>query len=722
MQHSAELHGLYAHTPATPKGPWHGLHVHLFSVANLASAFGEKWGAGDCCFALGLAHDLGKADPAFQHYLRDSQEGKVAEKCPHAYAGAVAAYPHLKTFALAVAGHHTGMPNKSDWKTDIVPKASPDTVKAAMGLFEELGKRYQVSINVPEWATTDQLTAEMFIRMSFSCLVDADRLDTEAHFQSGKATARGQFPPLYWYRDRLKGHQCKFGNADGPVNSVRREVLDSCRAAAASESGVFTLTVPTGGGKTLSGLAFALEHALQHGKSRIVVAIPYTSIIDQTAMVYGSIFGEQNLLEHHSSVEWDDDESTSEVAMRRRLATENWDCPLIVTTTVQLFESLLSNRPSKCRKLHNLANSIIIVDEVQALPEKCLGPILDVLHQLASQYGATVVLSTATPPDYSPVDSRLLNAAAEIVPDYERHFASLKRVVFEFPSEEWDVVRLREELQEEEQALVVLNSRKDAIEIARACEGLDGLFHLSTLLCGHHRKAVLANVHQRLEDKKPVRVISTQVVEAGVDLDFPKVYRAIGPLDRIVQAAGRCNRGGNLPGLGKCVVFKMEGARAPNGPYATGTALTGPILAKFGQRVAHPEATRCYTRKLYARTETGSTASPGDRAVIQKLRADLAFRSVAETFRMIDQDTVPVIVESYCEELPELIASWHTRPVGWFRRIAPYTVNLYRGEALRLQGAGIVRPHESGAMICSGPYHPLFGIGAKTPDPSDLIA
>jgi CRISPR-associated endonuclease/helicase Cas3 len=614
------------------------------------------------------------------------------------------------------------MPDGAEWNAKVVPEADCRTVQAARNFLERLGEAWEQDICLPPRAKKDPLVAEMVVRMLFSCLVDADRLDAEAHSLAGQSSGRSNFRSICWYRDRLCARLAEFDGKEGVVNEARRSILASCRDNAVKKPGVFTLTVPTGGGKTLSGLAFALEHAVHHGKRRVVVAIPYTSIIDQTATVYENVFGEGAILEHHSALEVDGEEGVSEAEVRRRLASENWDCPLIVTTTVQLFESLLSNRPSRCRKLHNLADSVVIVDEVQALPEKHLGPILDVLHQLTSDYGVTVVLSTATPPDYTPVDSTLFAGAREIVRDHERHFKTLRRVRFEFPDEEWSLDRLREELERNEQALVVLNSRKDALAVAKVAEGLEGFAHLSTLLCGHHRKAVLADVRQRLQDKRPVRLVSTQVVEAGVDLDFPLVLRDQGPLDRIVQAAGRCNREGRLDGHGTCVVFRLEGGRRPKGAYATGTALTGSILKEFEQEVTQPEATRRYTRCLYARTETGSTTSQNDRAVIQKLRQRLAFKSVAETFKMIDQDTVPVIIKKYLgADVPALIASWKTSSVGWFRRVSPFTVNLYRHEAERLQREDQICPHDSGAMIYAGPYDPVLGLGADTPDPADLV-
>ncbi|MBZ0214546.1 MAG: CRISPR-associated helicase Cas3', partial [Nitrospirae bacterium] len=706
---------LVAHTPARGKAEWHSLAKHSQDVACLASAFADLFGARECAWLLGLVHDSGKADPRFQRYLEAAHQGVSAPKCNHAFAGAVAGYSALGPAALAVAGHHAGLADKSEWASLIKPNADLDTVEHAKAFLSTFHAEPWPRVDWPDWAVNDDLACEMLIRMVFSCLVDADRLDTEAHFDRQSAKVRGSYQQPEWYLQRLDSHLRKFDGHTGLVNELRREILNACRNAASKPPGVFSLTVPTGGGKTLSGLAFALEHAVRHGKRRVVVAIPYTSIIDQTGTVLGGIFGSENLLEHHSAVQEDDDETFGPGAVRRRLAAENWDCPLVLTTTVQLFESLLSNKPGKCRKLHNLADSVLIVDEVQALPEKCLKSIVDALYELSIHYGVTVVLSTATPPNYETVDSRLQRDSTEIVPDYPRHFQLLKRVRFEYPQEDWTLERLRGELEAHNQALVVLNTRKDAIRVVQAAHGLDGLAHLSTLLCGHHRKKVLAEVRGRLKDRKPVRLISTQVVEAGVDVDFPKVYRVLGPLDRIVQVAGRCNREGRLDELGTCTVFQLEGAKTPRGPYATGTALTGPLLEEFGQAITEPDATARYTAELYRQTETGDE--------VQQWRRKLAFRTVAENFKMIKQETVPVIVESYDQaDVKGAIGSWEARPGGWFRRIAGYTVNVYQHEVERLRQSGAVRKHESGAWVYSGPYDRLLGLATDVTDPADLVA
>ncbi len=712
---------LFAHTPAKGSDRWHDLRDHLFAVSAQAREFGDAFGAGDICAAIGLAHDLAKADPRFQAYLIVCFEGRHAEKCPHAAPSALATKEILGPFQMAVLGHHTGLPDKGEVAAKF-EQTDHESAKYAQDLLATLGPLPDMKRALPHWAT-DKLACEMFVRMCFSCLVDADFLDTEAHFSGQRPQPRGNYPALSDYLGKLD-HELAQTREQSAVNEARAEILAACRSSAPNPPGAFRLTVPTGGGKTLSGLAFALGHSLHNQQRRIILAIPYTSIIDQTAAVYKGIFGERDVLEHHSALNIDEDDSRqSQTELERRLAAENWDCPLIVTTTVQLFESLLHNRTSRCRKLHNIAGSVIILDEVQALPPHTLGPILDVLGELVEHYGCSVVFCTATQPDYSGVDNRLLKDACEIVPEYPKYFDILKRVAYRIEEEPWTAERVADEVRERQQVMAVFNTRKDALRVAREVGKESELLHLSTLLCGHHRKRIVQQVKADLEADKEVRLISTQVVEAGVDVDFPVVMRDLGPMDRIIQVAGRCNREGKLKEKGECIVFRLESGGAPRGPYRTAIEITEPLLTEFGENLDSPDAMRAYSRGLFRLTETGSLEGYSDKATIQKLRGDWAYRTVAETFRLIDQNTVPLIVEGYpFVEVDELISGWEYRPLGWFRRLSPFTVNVYQHELATMQRERLVRPHDSGAWIYSGHYDKTFGLAPDLSDPADLIA
>jgi len=379
-------------------------------------------------------------------------------------------------------------------------------------------------------------------------LVDADYLDTETHFDLEAATRRGSQLHVQSLHRKLETAQIKLLKKvkanNTLVNQVRSQVYELCLNAATLEPGVFRLAVPTGGGKTRNGLAFALAHAVHHGLERVIIAVPYTSIIEQTVEVYRSIFGRDAVLEHHSTVKPDagNEEDARARQAQARLATQNWDAPLIVTTTVQLFESLFANRPSRCRKLHNIVNSVIILDEVQTLPIRFLEPIIDVLKELCRHYHVSVVLCTATQPALEGETPYLKGFTSGIVRDIvpvdmtKQHFSTLSRVQYTIPSKKWSWAEVAQNIQQQEQTLVILNTRKDALavlgEIPHSEE--QSVLHLSTLLCGQHRRDVLQQVQDRLTRKQPCILVSTQVVEAGVDLDFPVVYRALGPLDRIV--------------------------------------------------------------------------------------------------------------------------------------------------------------------------------------------
>ena len=404
----------------------------------------------------------------------------------------------------------------------------------------------------------------MFLRMTYSALIDADSLDTEAHGLGGYTPQnRGNcvtIPELWERYERFMDVQPT--NMNSHVNNVREEVHDACITAASAPQGIFRLTVPTGGGKTRSAMAFALRHGIEHQLRRIIVAVPFNTITQQTARVYREIFEQDStgsnpvVLEQHSAAtETDDEDTFGPKDVWLRLTAENWDAPIVVTTTVQLFESLLANRRAKTRKLHNLAGSVIILDEVQALPHGLLSPILDVIQQLSSHYGVSVVLSTATQPTFELIGEFRKVEAREINTSHRRHFDALRRVTYEWRTEErnpWNQVAGW--IRQEESALTIVNTKRHAMELLDALGEEDAL-HLSTLLCGAHRSEVLEEVRRRLQKGEPCKLVSTQVVEAGVDLDFPAVFRAEAPLDSIIQAAGRCNREGHTKS-GRVVVFR----------------------------------------------------------------------------------------------------------------------------------------------------------------------
>ncbi|HEY8341904.1 MAG TPA: CRISPR-associated endonuclease Cas3'', partial [Calditerricola sp.] len=471
----------YAHSPGG-SGQWQKLEEHLINVAEMARTFAASFGAADWAYLVGLLHDLGKCNPAFQEYLRAQHEGQNHPTVPHAIWGAALVYglarrhglDTWKELALPILGHHAGLEDAGVAATklhDFWNQHAQDVVQA-------LEKLKAAGLKLPPvrvFAGGDATRRELAIRMVFSALVDADYLDTERHFDPEQAKLRGRGPALEELWRKLEADQQRILDESTTVNRVRKEVYEACLRTASGAPGLYRLTVPTGGGKTRSGLAFALKHALANGLHRVIVAIPYTSIIDQTAQVYREILGDEAVLEHHSALEVPDDKTDSqdEKLIRQRLATENWDAPLVVTTTVQLFESLFSNRPSKVRKLHRLSRAVILLDEVQSLPPELLRPTLEVLKLLATPveeggYGSTVVLCTATQPAFE--ESRWLEPLQgvtinEIVPQYPQHFKELKRVNYTFRSQPLSWSELAGEIEALPQVLVVLNTRKDALAL-----------------------------------------------------------------------------------------------------------------------------------------------------------------------------------------------------------------------------------------------------------------
>lgn len=699
------------------------------AVAEMARSFADAFGMGDLAYLVGLLHDLGKFNPEFQRYLRDAQAGRPASPVPHAVWGACLLYGLArvrgtdvwKELALPILGHHAGLEDAgvAATKLNAFWQERGHEVVEAQNRLVAAGVRLP-TLRVRAFASPTQ--REFVIRMVFSALVDADYLDTERHFAPEQARLRGRGPSLDVLWQRLEAAQREILDDSTVVNRVRREVYEACVRAASGPPGVYRLTVPTGGGKTRSGLAFALRHALAHGLRRVIVAIPYTSIIDQTARVYREILGDEAVVEHHSALEVPEgDEGQGEAQLLQRLATENWDAPIVVTTTVQLLESLLSNKPSKVRKIHRLSRAVILLDEVQALPPELLHPTLDVLELLATPveeggFGSTVVLSTATQPALEAVcgsEHPHLARATEIVPDFPRHFALLRRVEYEWRPDAMTWDELTGEIERLRQVLVVLNSRRDAFALLSALKDVPHVFHLSTLLCGAHRRRILDEVKRRLSEGEPVRLVSTQVVEAGVDLDFPVVYRAVGPLDRIVQAAGRCNREGRLPsGPGRVIVFEPSGGRTPSGPYKAGLEKARLLLRQYPvSRLHDPDLYREYFRRLFADVDL-------DKKRIQEYRQALNYPEVAQRYRLIESDTVPVVVPymDAAAQLEEFLA----RPgyVTW-RRLQPYIVNLFAYE-VATRGEWLERVAD-GLYLWKGAYDERLGVVEGYADPADLI-
>ncbi len=720
---------LYAHTP-NKNGEWHKLEDHLIEVARLATKFANKFEAGEIAKWIGLWHDLGKSNPEFQNYLKACQRDERHEKVPHSIWGAVLAYQLInqnkkndrwKEIALTIAGHHSGMDQPGSLSQRLEERIQNNQVLFQKVVKYARGLPSPPTVNLPELTRTQR---ELFIRMLFSTLVDADYLDTEKHFNEKQYILRQNQQGIENLWSRFDAEQKQFvsaANTGTTVNKIRKEVYELCDKSASGQPGIYRMTVPTGGGKTRSGLAFALKHATVNKMDRVIVAIPYTSIIDQTAKEYRKILGSDAVLEHHSQISIPANESQDAAYVLLRLAYENWDAPLIVTTTVQLFESLFSNKPGKVRKLHNLSRSVILIDEVQALPPELLTPTLDILRELVDRYHVSVVLSTATQPSFEA--SYYLKPfqglqVFEIVPKetYQEYFKKLKRVIYKLKEKPVSWQELADEISKEKQILVVLNTRKDALSLIEALSDKEDVFHLSTLLCGIHRKLILREVKRRLKSGLSVRLISTQVIEAGVDIDFPIVYRAIGPLDRIVQAAGRCNREGKLSQeqLGRVVIFEPSEGRTPKGPYKTGLEKAKLLLAQHNISELHnPELYRVYFEKLFADVDT-------DKKKIQTHREILDYPTVNSEYKLIEQNTVSVLIN--CNSATKRLKEWKHQPCRrTWQRLQPLLVNMFNYEVQKLKAEGWLEQISDELYFSMGTYEKLKGLVPAIYDPSDLI-
>jgi CRISPR-associated endonuclease/helicase Cas3 len=734
-----------AHVRQTETGQFvtHDLADHLRDVAGLAREFAADFESDEWAYLAGIWHDLGKYRPRFQSYIGkvsgyDSDahiEGKPG-KASHSTAGALLACEKLGkpgwVLAYLIAGHHAGL---YDWNseqssleyrlngedarkelTEALATCPPADILTAVDAFKS------VLCQVPGLKEGFAL----WIRMLFSCLVDADFLDTEAFMDEGKAGRRGGYPEIpallecfNCHMDNMAARLAEKG-ALTPVNQLRADILRQCRERAAESPGLFSLTVPTGGGKTLSSMAFALEHAKCHGKRRVIYVIPYTSIIEQTADIFREVFRglePDPVVEHHSNAEADASDETS----KSRLACENWDAPIVVTTNVQFFESLFAARTSRCRKLHNIAGSVVVLDEAQLLPPEFLQPILHALNLLTRHYGVSIVLSTATQPALSTreyfdpgqnlrgLDNvRELMKGGPFVHDPDDLYRALKRVDVALPADwhtpvSWE--SLTSELQEHDSVLCIVNRRKDASELFKLMP--KGTLHLSALMCGAHRSDVIRAIRQRLKSGVPTRVISTQLVEAGVDLNFPVVYRALAGLDSIAQAAGRCNREGLLE-KGKVFVFIPPRAAPPGFLLKAENA---------SRSILHGDIADPLDRALFARYfEQFYCACRLDEHGIGKLlevdgqTLAINFRSAAERFRLIrDEDSAPVVVRYHGPDgtdatVDALLGKLRKDgPERWLmRKLQRYTVSVPRREVQRWAQLGDVQEWQPGLFVQVG--------------------
>ena len=725
----------YAHSlKNADRSKWQPLAEHLLAVAGLGEQFAREARPNDDDLAgaarlAALLHDLGKYRPEFQAMLRGAPKTEVTR---HKLAGAAcAAHSNRIDLAFAIAGHHGGVPDRAALKAgidgrngrEVFARHWPAAIADCTALAEPIDA-------LPCFASAHAL--DVFVRLLFSCLVDADWQDTSDFYR--QAAGRPALPPpaslepaaalanvLRYIKERAA--QCR----DSKVASIRNEILEASLAAAAHPPGLFAMAVPTGGGKTLSALAFALSHAAQHGLRRVIYVAPYLSILEQNARELRRALGVEDnsdfVFEHHSLADpldkaEQDQAEASDAAQR----AESWEAPVIATTNVQFFESLFANQPGRCRKLHNMARAVIVLDECQTLPPALVAPTCSMLCEFAKQAGSSIVLCTATQPAWRRREKfpQGLASVCDIAPPDMQLFTKLLRVRVEWPNEEeppLDWPDVAERMLEQPAVLCVVNTKGAAREVYSKLRerGCDDARHLSTNMCPRHRLQTIDEVRRRLSAGQPCRLVSTQLIEAGVDVDFPVVMRELAPLEAVIQAAGRANREGLLnhadgtPG-GRVVVFRAAKRVRLDRWYQAGIGVVESSFLRDGRKpdLAQPEHIEEYFRRLYASGDI-------DARKIEELRGSQLFSEVADSYRLIDDAGFPVVVATWeqarCEVeelLGRLDAGWDQRLA---RRLSPFQVNVRHAQAEQLHGCIAEGPAD--IKVWWGPYDERIGMNSE---------
>lgn len=691
-----------AHVRKNTDGTWskpHLLSDHLKETAKIAGKFAAKFSSEEWGIAAGLAHDSGKGRLKWQNYLccksgyydKEAHLENKPGKIPHAIHGAKLVEKFYgkgvgRILSYCIAGHHSGLPDfssaggagQSSLEFQLQKTIDLDAVEEFV-----IKKIKSAQPSSPPRQFYSGLDMSFWIRMIYSCLVDADFLDTENYMDKEASDSRKGYLSILELKKSLQKFNLELEKTseDTYVNQIRRSVRRKCLDMAKKPQGVFSLTVPTGGGKTLSSLAFALDHAEIYNLDRIIYVIPFTSIIEQNANVFRKVFGNDQVVEHHSSINEED------ITPKTRLAAENWDAPIVVTTSVQFFESLFAAKSSRCRKLHNIANSVVVLDEAQLVPVEYLAPILETLQLLVEHYKVSCVFSTATQPAFgNPIalgkKKYGLKNIREIIgdeSDIKKLFGSLKRVDIHLP-EDYNTVKswenIAEELQQYNQVLCIVSDRKSCRELHKLMP--EGTFHLSALMCGEHRSKTIKKIKEKLQNDEMIRVISTQIVEAGVDIDFPVVYRALAGLDSIAQAAGRCNREGKLLEPGKVVIF-IPPKKAPIGILrkAADTALIM-LAADNNKDLLDGSIYQRYFFELYGKANSIDSKDILSLLKPEKQNCGIYFRTAAEKFRIIDDSKQKSILIPYGEgsKFIELL-KFKGPDRGLNRKLQRYAVNVY---------------------------------------------
>ncbi len=699
------MKGYIAHTENKNK-KLHLLRDHLKKTANKMEEFSCKQEYNDIFKITGYLHDFGKYQLAFQNYLLNS-----GPRAPHAAWGAgLARFLKLNEASFAIDGHHKGLPDHAEWHVSTMPfllkmKESFNNVLNEFKLDTNITEK---NLNVTPPKFTTKFEREFFTRYLFSALTDADWLDTEKHFNPEISKNRPEDKLMYDILIKKINIYLNKKPKAGLINQLRNEARKYALTKAQLNIGFFSLSLPTGLGKTLTSISWALEHAKFNSLNRIIIVLPYVNIIDQTAMELKKILGEDIVLEHHSSYNEEEDISTHS---RKKLATENWEFPIIITTTVQFFESLFANKPSKCRKIHNISKAVVIFDEVQTLPKELITPTLTMLKNMNTVIGTSFLFCTATQPAF--LKSEKLHDGIEsiisLVEDPYKLYKQTKRVNFTLNKEKNadinDIVKII--AQSNTSVLVISNTKKKArtfLTEAETYNKWEKYYHLSTSMCPAHRKEVIKQIKKDDLNKQKIFLSSTQLIETGVDIDFPLVSREIAPLDSILQAAGRCNREGNMD-IGDVIIFSLKDKTMPDILYSSLSDLTKELLETGIERIYQPTFfSEFYIKalKLYV---------DDDKKNINYQREKFNFKTISSAYKIIEQSTRSLFIWNYNSKSKDIYNKLRYKKFlsrHDFRRIQEYSVQVY--ESFLYNNIGMWEESESGLVTWLGKYNKKYGI------------
>ncbi|NLD38368.1 MAG: CRISPR-associated helicase Cas3' [Desulfatiglans sp.] len=719
----------YAHSE-NKNNEKHDLEKHLHETANLAESFACRTEYRHLFYLAGLIHDLGKYQKAFQLYL---EHGGHKGSVPHASWGA--GYARLNSLletSIAVDGHHKGLPNISLWKSDTEPFK-----RGEVNNFEDVFKIFKTENNIEEAIISNRpLTwqehseREFFIRYLFSALTDADWLSTEHHFDRGTFDKR--LTPVLPVDEMLKKLEMEISAKpkDGEINRLRNNALNQVMQKASMPCGFYSLTLPTGMGKTLASVAWALKHSKENKLKRIIIVLPYINIIDQTAEILRSIFGEEWVLEHHSNIiedselVSDENDNSTDLIKKKRLASENWNYPIIVTTTVQFFESLFSNKPSRCRKIHNVSESVVIFDEVQTFPKEVILPTLKMLKDVQRIMNTSFLFCTATMPAFEKREGfEGIDSIYPLIDNPDELYKKTRRVRYHLLNDLEPIVMLvllDTVLTEKTSTLVVFNTKKAALKFfnsIKESQNRERIYHLSTAMCPHHRKQVIRAIREDLADERKILVVSTQLIEAGVDFDFPVVFRAMAPLESIIQAAGRCNRENRLGASGgKVFLFDLRDGGMPDKTYAA--------CSRHAIEFIGTDIDQLYDYGVFKKyyTQILNLYVTPDKYNIAQAREDFNFQTVNDSYRIIENATQGLFAYFYSEESKNLFHSIEHKEFlskEDYRKMQPFTVQVYRDFIFKNPETCKLMPQ--GFMVWYGGYDRETGVSVNPVDTENLI-